>query len=154
MKEVKIQPHVLETLRRFGGKPRRVEDVMKESGLTREIVLNHIRSGRAAGIAVEHIGPMNHRYFYVPSSLLINAKETVTAQVLAIFKANPGEEFTVQEFCDLLNADKSHIHSVLSVNRLRNKDKLNILSRTDSTGAHRKVYWYEPEQQKLDLGET
>lgn len=137
----KVSPEVAQTLRAFTGRPKRVKTVAEELKITERVILNHIRSARLSDIPVEFIGPMSHRYFYLPSEYKYGIKETIASQLRKILIGTTEEDaFSVEELADLLCCTNRHIRSSMHAWR---KTGQTIYSAHTGTG-NSKVYWTVP----------
>lgn len=136
----KVAPEVAKTLKCFTGYPKRVSDVVELSGNDSTTVLNHIRSARQAGIPIECIGPMAHRYFFIPKPELVQVKETYFDQIKDILSGSSEEDyFTTRELAELVDCSQSTVTSVLSKIRLHT----NLNLRCKQLNLAKKGYWLE-----------
>lgn len=147
----KVTPEVAESLRAITGCPRRTEDVVKNFDIDRISFLNHIRSARASGIPVEHIGPMSHRYFYLPAEYRYNIKETVAASIKKIMaNAREEDDITVEYLAQVLEVTTNHVRSVFYAW----KKKGQVIYSTPTGVGKQKKYWTVPtepvEREHLD----
>lgn len=137
-----VSPEVYKTLKLFTGTPKRVCDVRDKTDLSREIILNHIRSARIAGINVEHIGPMTCRYFYIAQLDCTNIRKTVASEVRELLLNTPEEDaFAIEELVALFETTPTHIWSILSVWR---KKGAKLFSKRVE-GSKKRMYWAMPE---------
>lgn len=137
----KVTPEVAESLKAITGCPRRTEDVVKNFDIDRISFLNHIRSARASGIPVEHIGPMSHRYFYLPAEYRYNIKEPYAVTIKKILSNTREEDDVTTEYlAKLLCITNNHVRSVLYAW----KKKGQVIYSAPTGIGRQKKYWTVP----------
>lgn len=137
----KVTPEVAKSLRAITGCPKRAEDIAKNYDIDRISFLNHIRTARASGIPVEHLGPMSHRYFYLPKEYRYNIKETATASIKKIMvNAREEDDITMEYLAEVLEVTTSHIHTVFYAW----KKKGQVIYSAPTGVGKQKKYWIVP----------